>query len=219
MLPYTRTNPSVRTFRQAIAIDERRRMFRLNAWKEPQLFRHNRFSRTNNEEPQDSRQVWFAGVHSDIGGGYPEKESGLSKYPLIWMIEEATKFGLAVDQRTVNQLAWGVQRKNSPYSYVGPDFAADAHNSMTVAWRILEFLPKANNYKEWGARRSFFGHYLPACEPRPIPDGAFIHESVFKRMEKVPEYRPINLPGRYETIPLSLQPRPEKIPNRDSPDA
>ena len=37
---------------------------------------HNRFSKTNNEEPQDALQVWFAGVHSDVGGGYPEKESG-----------------------------------------------------------------------------------------------------------------------------------------------
>ncbi|MGR9145676.1 phospholipase effector Tle1 domain-containing protein (plasmid) [Rhizobium leguminosarum] len=29
-----------------------------------------------------SRQVWFTGCHSDVGGGYPENESGLSKYPL-----------------------------------------------------------------------------------------------------------------------------------------
>ena len=218
-LPYTRTNPSVKAFRQAIAIDERRRMFRLNVWKEPQIFRHNRFSKTNNEEPQDSLQVWFAGVHSDIGGGYPEKESGLSKYPLVWMIEEAMKFGLAVDQRTVNQLAWGVQRKGSPFSYVGPDFMRDPHDSMTAGWRILEFLPKTNKYKEWKARQSFLGCYLPTCEPRPIPESAFIHESVFTRMEKVPKYRPINLPDCYETIPLSPPPRAEKTPKAENLDA
>jgi T6SS, Phospholipase effector Tle1-like, catalytic domain len=39
MLPYTRSNPSVAVFRQAIAIDERRRMFRLNRWNGPQEFR------------------------------------------------------------------------------------------------------------------------------------------------------------------------------------
>ena len=76
-------------FRQAIAIDERRRMFRLDPWTAPQSFMHNRFSRTNNSEPQDILQVWFAGVHADIGGGYPEDQSGISKYPLIWTIEEA----------------------------------------------------------------------------------------------------------------------------------
>jgi len=70
-LPYTQHNPSVKVFRQAIAIDERRRMFRLDPWKQPQDFMHNRFSETNNLEPQDIQQVWFAGVHADIGGGYP----------------------------------------------------------------------------------------------------------------------------------------------------
>jgi uncharacterized protein (DUF2235 family) len=56
-LAFTRSNPSVRVFRHAISIDERRRMFRLHAWREPQIFMHNRFSKTNNSEPQDVRQV------------------------------------------------------------------------------------------------------------------------------------------------------------------
>ena len=60
-LPFTRANLSVKVFRQAMAIDERRRMFRLEPWDEPQVFMHNRFSATNNSRPQDSLQVWFAG--------------------------------------------------------------------------------------------------------------------------------------------------------------
>ncbi|WP_265440619.1 T6SS phospholipase effector Tle1-like catalytic domain-containing protein [Bradyrhizobium sp. SEMIA] len=32
------------------------------------------------------KEVWFAGVHSDIGGGYPE--STLSFVPLVWMVEQ-----------------------------------------------------------------------------------------------------------------------------------
>jgi hypothetical protein len=55
-----------------------------------------------------------------------ETESAESKYPLIWMIEEATKAGLNFNPRTVNQLAWGVQRKNSPFSYVPPGLAKQA---------------------------------------------------------------------------------------------
>src|SRR5436190_4800276 len=80
-LRFTRTNPSVKQFRQAMAIDERRRMFRLSAWTEPQSFQANPFDRRH-DIAQDIKQVWFAGVHADIGGGYPETESGLSKYPL-----------------------------------------------------------------------------------------------------------------------------------------
>src|SRR6266851_6183351 len=168
-LAFTQANPSVKTFRQAIAIDERRRLFRLQPWEQPQTFMKNRFSRTNNEEPQDSLQVWFAGVHADIGGGYPEKESGLSKYPLLWMVEEAVSCGLAVNRATVNQLAWGRQRQGSPFSYVAPDFMQPPHDSMSAAWRVLEFIPKADKYKEWKARQSLLGHYIPDAEPRPIP--------------------------------------------------
>jgi uncharacterized protein (DUF2235 family) len=166
----------------------------------------NRFSTTNNEETQDILQVWFAGVHADIGGGYPEKESGISKFPLLWMIEEAEKYGLAVDRRTVNQLAWGVQRKGSPFSYVAPDVTEAPHNSMTVGWRILEYLPKSDKYKEWEARKSFLGYYIPNAEPRPIAEDSFIHESVFERIKAVPRYRPVNLPSRYQLIPMPSAP-------------
>ncbi|WP_024577401.1 MULTISPECIES: DUF2235 domain-containing protein [unclassified Afipia] len=202
-LLHTRNNPSVEVFRQAIAIDERRRMFRLHSWDEQQTFMHNRFSKTNNSQPQDFQQVWFAGVHADIGGGYPEKESGLSKFALIWMIEEAVKYGLAVDQRTVRQLAWGVQRKGSPFSYVSPDIMTDPHDSMSIIWRLLEWIPKADRYKEWEKRRSFYSRYIPNGEPRPIPVDAFVHESVVQRIQAVPAYRPVNIPFRYQVIPVS----------------
>jgi len=204
-LAFTLHNPSVRTFRQAMSVDERRCMFRLKKWEQPQTFTHNRFNQAG-AEPQDIMQVWFAGVHADIGGGYPEKESSLSKYPLLWMIDEAVKCGLAVNPRTVNQLAWGVQRKGSPFSYVAPDVAGEVHNSLTGAWWILEYLPKADKYKEWPARQSQFGFYIPDGEPRFIPDGALIHDSVLKRMAAVPEYRPINLPKAYDTAPMPVGP-------------
>ncbi len=201
-LAFTRNNPSIRIFRQAISIDERRRMFRLRPWEDGGTFMYNRFSQTHNSEPQDSRQVWFAGVHADIGGGYPEKQSALSKYPLIWMIEEAIEAGLAVNRQTVNHLAWGIGRKNSPYTYVKPDFLSDPHNSMSLAWRALEFLPKADKYKEWKSRASFLGHYIPDAEPRPIPEGALVHESVDQRVKAVSKYRPVNLPSKYEIVPM-----------------
>jgi uncharacterized protein (DUF2235 family) len=41
------------------------------------------------EPPQDPgrvREVWFAGVHSDVGGGYPDDQ--LAEIPLVWMLEE-----------------------------------------------------------------------------------------------------------------------------------
>src|SRR4029077_3809105 len=43
-LAFTLQNPSVQIFRQAISIDERRCMFRLKKWDDPQTFAHNRFN-------------------------------------------------------------------------------------------------------------------------------------------------------------------------------
>jgi uncharacterized protein (DUF2235 family) len=205
-LAFTRNNPSIRIFRQAISIDERRRMFRLKPWDDGGTFMSNRFSQTHNSQPQESLQVWFAGVHADIGGGYPEKESGLSKFPLLWMIDEAVKAGLAIHPQTVNQLAWGVHRKGSPYSYVAPDIMQDPHDSMSAAWRVLEFIPKEDKYKEWKARKSWLGHYIPDAEPRPIPEDAFVHESVVQRMQAVAKYRPVNFPSSPRVVAMPSSP-------------
>lgn len=201
-LAFTNENPSVKTFRQAVSIDERRRMFRIDPWSESQNFMSNRFN-AGHSEPQDYLQVWFAGVHSDVGGGYPETESGLSKFPLLWMLDEAVKCGLTVDQRAVHQLAWGIQRKGSPFSYVAPDATSILHDSMSIGWRALEFIPKAEKHKEWKERRSWLGYYLPNSEPRYIPSGALVHESVIERMKTVSEYRPVNLPPNYQVHPMA----------------
>lgn len=194
-LPYTRTNPSVRIFRQAMAIDERRRMFRLNRWTSPQPFVENRFADPPASVPQDIEQRWFAGVHSDIGGGYPEIQSGLSKFPLIWMIDEAEKHGLRISRAMFDHLARGEPMKDGRHPYVPPDAAAKLHNSLGPGWWPLEILPKSCRWREW-ARPRLFGWYLPLGEPRRIETGAVIHPSVREREEKVPAYRPVNLPPR-----------------------
>ena len=150
-------------------------MFRLTPWVEPQTFIGSSVDGVPTE--QDSVQVWFAGVHADVGGGYPEHQSGLSKYPLIWMVEEAVKSGLTINPATFQELAWGISvRANTSATNVLPNFSAPMHNSLFGFWRLLEFLPKSARYKEWPGRRSFLGFYIPAGEPRLIPEGAIIHE-------------------------------------------
>jgi uncharacterized protein (DUF2235 family) len=204
-LVYTRTNPSVKTFRQAIAIDERRRMFRLNRWTQPQKYRPNIFDGSTAIE-QDIRQVWFAGVHCDVGGGYPETESAPSKFPLLWMIDQAVACGLRVDRDMVNHLCWGFPKPGSPHVYVPPSATAALHDSLTGLWWILEWLPKREKWREWKERRCFLGWYLPRGEPRPIPEGALIHQSVIDRMAGVPSYRPVNMPLTYTAEPNPVAP-------------
>jgi uncharacterized protein (DUF2235 family) len=110
LLPYTRTNSYVEIFRQAIAINERRRMFRINRWTEPQEYKPNPFD-VGRAKPQDIKQVWFAGVHADIGSGYPETQSGPAKYPLGWLIDEAVLHGMQINSTMYNHLVLGQARE------------------------------------------------------------------------------------------------------------
>jgi len=206
-LVYTRTNPSVKRFRHAMAIDERRRMFRLNRWIDPQKYRPDIFDASTAVD-QDIRQVWFAGVHCDVGGGYLEDESGPSKFPLLWMIDQATPCGLRVDRSMVDHLCWGLPRKGSNHHYVPPSATDPLHNSLTLPWQILEWLPKQEKYRDWPERKCVLGFYLPRGEPRLIPDGAIVHQSVVDRMAKVQSYRPVNMPKSYAVEPGPTPPSP-----------
>ncbi|SBV32287.1 conserved protein of unknown function [uncultured Sphingopyxis sp.] len=190
-LPFTATNPSVRIFRHALALDERRRMFRVARWAQPQLHVPNRF-RPRETLAQDIEQRWFAGVHSDIGGGYREDESQLSKIPLIWIISEARKAGLAITPANLRQFAEGEPKEGSEHVYSRPDPLGLLHKSLTWGWKPLEILPKAVRYREW-RRRAFLGRYLPLAEPRLIAAEHVIDDSVHERRAKDATYRPANL--------------------------
>jgi uncharacterized protein (DUF2235 family) len=70
----------------ALAIHERRKIFSPTLWQSSKEFE----SHKNRLE-----QVWFAGVHANIGGGY--QQSGLSDITLAWMMAKASDLGLAMN--------------------------------------------------------------------------------------------------------------------------
>lgn len=192
-LPHTLKNPAVRTFRHAISVDERRRMFRPDPWEADQVFQPNVHSQ-GVPDSQDAEEVWFSGYHSDIGGGYARKDSGISQFPLIWMLEESKAKGLEVSDRMAEYVS-GVKPFSSrtKYLYPAPDVIANHHNSMSVGWKILEFIPKHVSRREWPARKAYLGYYLPMSEPRFIPKDAKVHPSVRERITVVSGYKPENL--------------------------
>jgi uncharacterized protein (DUF2235 family) len=77
--PALRHNPSVRMVRHAPALDERRALFMMTGWGD----RH-----------PEIKEVWFAGDHSDVGGGHGDGNSPLADASLRWMLGEATENGL-----------------------------------------------------------------------------------------------------------------------------
>jgi uncharacterized protein (DUF2235 family) len=194
-LPYSLQNPSIETVRQALSIDEKRRMFRPKMWLEEPGFFQPPFSDTE-KKSQDIKQVWFAGDHSDIGGGYAEHESGLAKIALKWMIDEAEKAGLQVDRRMVSHIVCG-EHVPGERKFCTENALAPMHNSLSGAWKALEWWPRKIEAREWPERKSVLGYYIPAGEPRHIPENALIHASVLERMERDPSYRPVNLPAHY----------------------
>jgi len=194
-LPYTKSNPSVQIFRQAAAIDERRSMFRLYQWPPGEEFRPDPFGPPG--QPQDERTVWFAGCHSDVGGGHAERESQLAKLPLIWMAREAEAYGLRLNQSLFAHVAEGAPLPDGTHPYVPPDPLGKLHNSLTCPWWPLEFLPKRAKWKRFPEKSSSGGFYLPLGEPRKIDEGAFLHRSVIERRDKM-GYAPINLPKIFE---------------------
>lgn len=76
----TTLNDHVLNARHAVALDEMRQSFIPTLW-------------TGVEGRKKTvKQLWFPGVHSDVGGGYAE--NGLSDGALSWMMDEARRKGL-----------------------------------------------------------------------------------------------------------------------------
>jgi uncharacterized protein (DUF2235 family) len=174
-LPYTAQNPDMMNGRHAVSIDERRCYFRNNLWG-PAL------------PGRSVKQVWFAGVHSDVGGSYAEAESGLSKIALEWMLCEAVSLGLMVDSARADFILGRTQA--TPPAPVPPDPRGVLHNSLTAVWWLLEFLP----HSYWDAAERKKRWRIPCGAPRFIPDGSVLHATVRDKLAVAPHYQPKNLP-------------------------
>ena len=88
----TKIGPNMLYARHAMAIDEKRDDFQPTIWKQ--------------RDGVDIQQVWFAGVHSDVGGGYTPDEGGIvaADYPLKWISEEARRVGLVFSSHLASRL-------------------------------------------------------------------------------------------------------------------
>ncbi|MBS1556502.1 MAG: DUF2235 domain-containing protein [Bacteroidetes bacterium] len=74
----------------AVSIDEQRANFKPTLWQKSANLTHRNFE-------QVLEQKWFAGVHSNVGGGYPDE--GLADIALQWIMEKAARTGLAFDEQ------------------------------------------------------------------------------------------------------------------------
>jgi hypothetical protein len=172
--PYTFENPSVAIVRHAVALDERRAAFRSNVFKADST----PLPQPNNR--QRVMNVWFPGVHSDVGGGYAWPEaSGLAMISFNWMVREAVAAGLVMDNGKLQALL----------TECPPNPCGKIHESLQNGWKAIEYLP-ARRY-DWGKKKTIW-RYQPG-KPRRMIESPFLHQSVLDRMAAMPEYRPPSL--------------------------
>ena len=80
--------------RHALALDEQRAQFKPRLYAEP-----NGPIRTKSGRAGSVRQLWFRGVHCDVGGGFEPEQAVLSRAALCWMVSEAVQCGLRLQHQ------------------------------------------------------------------------------------------------------------------------
>jgi len=177
----------------AIAIDERRRPFMPTFWT-----LRRRAAEETAEAPSNVEQVWFSGVHANIGGGY--ENSGLSDLSLAWMLAKVQeKTRLRFNDLTVKDDVW-------------PCSACTLYTSSRWNWLnpSRPVLPKPPTGL-WASVRAWLG----GRRRQPVRLNERVHWSVKERLgwpvalaDKGPpgRYAPSNLQGVTEfTEPLALE--------------
>jgi uncharacterized protein (DUF2235 family) len=148
----------------AVAVDERRKPFRPTLWV-----------KKDDASDQTLEQVWFAGVHCDVGGGYRDPE--LSEIPLLWMADKARDCGLAFKS---DHLVAGAGASDPEGRRAGiglaPDPLGPLHDSRTRFYLALPSYDRAL-----------------AGENGAEVDGGAVASSVAARYEADEGYRPKGL--------------------------
>lgn len=193
-------NPSVEAVRHALSIDETRRFFRHQFWSEGQKYYGNRFRSKKNPPPQDVKQVWFAGTHTDMAGSLKEVDAGLSKITIEWMRQELDGLGLdKLEFRSVvyDRYVLGKEDKVTKKMKLvisKPDASAPLHNKMRNGWFLAEGFPRLRRRSRWPNQRHWFGYYIPLGQQRYIPPGSSIHATAIERRSRPDNnYDPPNL--------------------------
>jgi uncharacterized protein (DUF2235 family) len=148
----------VRKACHALALDDERATFHPLVWDE------------SREDPARKRlhQVWFAGVHSNVGGGYPD--DSLSYVPLLWILEHARDGGRGLRFKTA--LLRQYRRMANPYGRIY-DSRAGVSSYYRYAPRRVEDYPDPVIHESVYHRIAKGGdQYAPISLPAPYGEAA-----------------------------------------------
>jgi len=164
-----RLSPKVDRACHALALDDERQTFHPLLWDEASEDSEARPDRAPPPRPGRITQVWFSGVHSNVGGGYPEDQ--LSYVSLEWILSEAKAHGLVLDMGVFRQYA----DAKSPFA------------------RLYDSRQGPGAYYRYGPRQIALQKDHQGNEILPI-----IHGSVITRMVRgTDDYTSVPLPGKF----------------------
>ncbi len=150
---------------QALSIDDERTAFWPHVWKEKNI------KGACNRTVENVEQVWFAGMHSNVGGGY--ERAGMAGVPLRWILNRAEKHGLT----------FGVEKLQEIYS------TAHIHGRMYNSRDGVAFLYRYHPRE-----------IEKLCKDRLLTD-VKIHCSVMERMNhRTANYAPRYIPGKIAVV-------------------
>jgi uncharacterized protein (DUF2235 family) len=168
----------------AVCLDDERTTFHPVLWDES--LQSDPLTDSWPTECQRISQVWFAGVHSNVGGGYPD--DSLALVPLTWMMHEAKKTGLKFKQPPKAEL----------------DAVSVAESASDKDGRLYDSRTGLGGYYRYGPRKVYdLCHMKLSNNPDDKVEIELpkIHESVFGRIEVGAHlYAPIGLPREYAVV-------------------
>jgi uncharacterized protein (DUF2235 family) len=175
---------------QALALDEERTTFHPELWNEkvaaPSVFDP---GKKRHIAAEQLSQVWFAGVHSNVGGGYPD--DALAYIPLVWMLTEAQRCGLKIKSDHGNPPA-------------DPDAFKNAISMGDKDGRIYDPRAGLGSYYRYGPRKLVQlcnYRYSKKEDDEVTIERPKIHETVFRRIgNRAHAYAPIGLTAIYDVV-------------------
>ena len=202
-LPNNRLAASVDRACQALALDEERTTFHPHfgtraAASRPIRRRGPQSSRRALSRTNSISQVWFAGVHSNVGGGYPD--DSLAYIPFVWMITEARRCGLQFKSDYADD------PDDPDVMRADPDTFKNAISKRDKDGKHLRSAPRARRLlplraAQAGARLCNPEYWKNTKTMKSMIERAKIHESVFKRLDNhAHAYAPIGLPPIYDVV-------------------
>jgi hypothetical protein len=189
-LPHNHLTESIERACQALALDEERTTFHPQLWDEPAGINPAKEGPQRFIQDERLSQVWFPGVHSNVGGGYPD--DSLAYIPFVWMITEAQRCGLRFKSDHANE------PPTANVLRADPDTFKSATSKRDKDGRMYDPRKGLGGYYRYGPRKlvpTFYRETRKEEDDEIVVGRAKIHESVFKRLANhAHAYAPVGLP-------------------------